>query len=246
MVSGERDTAADVLDAAAALFTSVGYAATTTRAIAERAGVRQATLYHHYAAKHDLLLPLLDRTVRPSLDLADRLARRTEPAPALLWALCRADVALLCSGPDNLGALYLLPEVAAHRVPEFDALRDRLRERYTELVAATVEHGGGRAAVLAAGAPLAGSGSVDAEPLDAGPLATLVLGLVESVILQRRDDPGLDGDEVGPRVADGALRLVGLPADVLDDVREVGRAVLAALAPPVLGESSIPTGTTVV
>jgi AcrR family transcriptional regulator len=220
VVSGERDTAADVLDAAAALFTSVGYAATTTRAIAERAGVRQATLYHHYAAKHDLLLPLLDRTVRPSLDLADRLARRTEPAPALLWALCRADVALLCSGPDNLGALYLLPEVAAHRVPEFDALRDRLRVRYTELVAATVANGGG-------------------DTVDARPLATLVLGLVESVILQRRDDPGLDGDEVGPRVADGALRLVGLPADVLDDVREVGQAVLAALAPPVLGESSI-------
>ena len=37
---GERDTRRDVLDAAAALFCTVGFTSTSTRAIADAAGVR--------------------------------------------------------------------------------------------------------------------------------------------------------------------------------------------------------------
>ena len=40
------DSRQDLLDAAAALFIDHGYAATSTRAIADRAGLRQASLYH--------------------------------------------------------------------------------------------------------------------------------------------------------------------------------------------------------
>ena len=46
--TGARD---EILDAAAALFAERGYAGTTTRAIAERVGIRQASLYHHFAGK---------------------------------------------------------------------------------------------------------------------------------------------------------------------------------------------------
>ena len=77
---GERDTRRDVLDAAAALFCTVGFTSTSTRAIADAAGVRQASIYHHFAGKDAILLELLLGTVRPSLELADALATGTEPA----------------------------------------------------------------------------------------------------------------------------------------------------------------------
>lgn len=43
----------ELLSAAAELFTTRGYAATTTRAVAERAGMRQATMYHYVSGKED-------------------------------------------------------------------------------------------------------------------------------------------------------------------------------------------------
>ena len=167
---GERDTRRDVLDAAAALFCTIGFTSTSTRAIADAAGVRQASIYHHFAGKDALLLELLLGTVRPSLELADALAAGTEPAAARLRALVHADVGLLCTGPVNLGVLYVLPEVAGEQFAEFHALRSRLRARYSELAAA----------------------ASDEEADDRGDRGELVLGLVESVILRRRDRTDLD------------------------------------------------------
>jgi TetR/AcrR family transcriptional regulator, cholesterol catabolism regulator len=48
--TGER-----LFDIAAALFCEKGYAATTTREIAAAARIQQASLYHHFAGKEDLL-----------------------------------------------------------------------------------------------------------------------------------------------------------------------------------------------
>src|ERR1700761_5422625 len=43
----------EILDAAAELFTNLGYASTSTRRIADAVGIRQASLYHHFATKDD-------------------------------------------------------------------------------------------------------------------------------------------------------------------------------------------------
>ncbi|MEU1160233.1 helix-turn-helix domain-containing protein, partial [Streptomyces sp. NPDC005921] len=97
---------AELLVAAAELFTTHGYAATTTRAVAERAGMRQASMYHYVSGKEELLAELLESTVTPSLAYArELLADDAMPAGERLRALCRADVELLCAGPHNLGAL---------------------------------------------------------------------------------------------------------------------------------------------
>src|SRR5690606_6446151 len=48
-----------VLEAAALLFTSKGFAATSTREIAEAVGIRQASLYYHFAGKDEILAALL-------------------------------------------------------------------------------------------------------------------------------------------------------------------------------------------
>ena len=81
----------ELLVAAAELFTTLGYAATSTRAVAERAGMRQASMYHYVSGKEELLAELLESTVTPSLAYArELLADDTAPAENRLWELCRA------------------------------------------------------------------------------------------------------------------------------------------------------------
>ena len=182
---------AELLAAAAELFTTRGYAATTTRVVAERAGMRQASMYHYVSGKEELLAQLLESTVTPSLVCArELLADDTRPAEDRLWELCRTDVELLCAGPHNLGGLYLLPEVRTERVAGVHAVRAELKDGYRQLIAAT-----------AAGGALAKSG------LD---LRTdLVFGLIEGVILVHRSDPDRPVSEFARATADAALRIAG-------------------------------------
>ncbi|MFI0896519.1 TetR/AcrR family transcriptional regulator [Streptomyces sp. NPDC020983] len=178
----------EILAAAAELFTTRGYTATTTRAVAERAGMRQATMYHYVSGKEELLAELLEGTVTPSLALArSLLADRERPAERRLWELCRADVELLCAGPHNLGALYLLPEVRAERFAAFRSARGELREAYAALLAAT-----------AVGAAL--------PPGEPALRADLLFALIEGVILAPRDRTGAD---FASATADAALRIAG-------------------------------------
>jgi AcrR family transcriptional regulator len=182
----------ELLAAAAELFTPLGYAATSTRAVAERAGMRQASMYHYVSGKEELLARLLESTVTPSLAYArELLADDTAPAGDRLWELCRADAEVLCGGPYNLGGLYLLPEVRAERFAGFRAVRGELKGAYRQLPAAT-----------AVGGALAES------ELD---LRTdLVFGLIEGVILVHRSDPERPVSVFAEAVADAALRIAGV------------------------------------
>src|SRR5262245_8778590 len=118
-MASSQDAKRAVLEAAAELFTATGYAATTTRSIAESAGLRQATLYYHFPAKEDILCALLAETVRPSLEVARALLSADGDAATKLWALAYSDIRLLGMARFNLGALYLLPEVASPGLASF-------------------------------------------------------------------------------------------------------------------------------
>ncbi|WP_396645275.1 TetR/AcrR family transcriptional regulator [Microbacterium sp.] len=196
-------TRADVLAAAAALFGTRGYASASTHAIAEAAGIRQATLYHHFSRKQDILLALLLDTVQPSLDVAAQLLARDEEPAARLWALCVADVTLLAEAPHNTGGLYLLPEVS-------DAAFEPFRERRSELETTY------RTLVAACGVAAAAAG------------ASLVLALVESVILQRKGGQTATLDAT--TIADAALRVLDLDAAARERAAASGPDVLAVLS----------------
>jgi len=196
--AGERDSRQDLLDAAAELFVERGYAATSTRAVAERAGLRQASLYHYFAGKEDILAVLLEGTVLPSLRMAGALREQEGSAAAKLWALCRFDLELLCAGEHNLGALYLLPEVSAPRFAEFRAERVELKESYRALVAQLVE-------------------------TDVDTSADLLFGLVEGVILTRREKSIPDVAAFAEAGADAGVRVVGRADADLTVIRAEGR-----------------------
>jgi AcrR family transcriptional regulator len=95
----------EILDAAAELFTTHGYANTSTRKIADAVGVRQASLYHHFATKDDILEALLAGTVDEPLQLAAQLITEGGSATGRLHTLVVADVTQLCKSTWNLGAL---------------------------------------------------------------------------------------------------------------------------------------------
>ena len=105
------DTGAELLDAAAELFTTHGYGSVTTRQLADAAGIRQATMYHYFPGKKGLLLALLLKTVEPSVHLSrSLLAESSDPADTLRQ-LATEDANLLLSDKWNVAALYGAPEV---------------------------------------------------------------------------------------------------------------------------------------
>jgi AcrR family transcriptional regulator len=204
-----------ILLAAAALFVEQGFGSTSTRAIAESVGIRQASLYYHFAGKDDILAELLDRSVRPSAEIARRLestvAGDSAAAAAALHALAEADVKLLADTPHNIGSLYLMPEVRDPRFDDFRSARDQLQATY------------GRLGVRAQ----ASAKTPDREhALPPATLGALLIQVVEVVIpLRRGDDLVLDLDPAA--IAAAVLRLVGLDAEHIRAARS--RAAQLAL-----------------
>lgn len=178
-----------ILDAAAELFTTHGYASTSTRRIADEVGVRQASLYHHFATKDDILDALLAGTVDTALQLGAELLDSAGPATQRLHTLAVADAHQLCASRWNLGALYLLPELRTDRFEPFRRRRAELREVYRQLSEAVAAECAG--------------------PPDA---ADLPFRLVESVVNSRSDD--VEATPSQPWViGEGALRILGFDGD---------------------------------
>jgi AcrR family transcriptional regulator len=193
----------EILDAAAGLFVSQGPAATTTRQIAERVGIRQASLYYYFAGKDEILLELLTQSVRPSLQVAAVLESRCRDDPAAgLYALALIDVRTLTRAPHNIATLYLVPEVQGEEFASFRTERDQLQAAYGRL---------GRAATPSA-------------ELDEALIATLIMQVVESVIQLRRSGDLRDGH--AHDIAASCLRLVGLGATEVTRARAAAASLL--------------------
>ncbi|GGL06556.1 TetR/AcrR family transcriptional regulator [Nocardia jinanensis] len=195
---------AEILDAAAELFTTHGYGSTSTRAIAEAVGIRQASLYHHFGAKDDILDALLGETIAAAAELAERLGRRPEPATVRLYTLARFDIGQLCEARWNIGALYFLPELHGERFTRFRSRRDALRTSYEKLAAQVV----------------AGAG----EAIEA---RTLPFRLVETVINIRSDAGGVP-EETRRAIAEAVLRVLGV-GDDLAGIREAAEILAREL-----------------
>jgi AcrR family transcriptional regulator len=196
--SSTVDPQEEILQAAAELFASDGYTATSTRAIAQAVGLRQASLFHYYPRKEAILAELLDRTLRPPLEMSRRLEQADLGPEATLWVLAERDVSNLCAGTHNLGALQLLPEARADQFAWFWRRRQRLFSFYRRAIRDGVQS--------------------DLFPAGAGSTAPeLVFGLVESVITAK---PVVRADPRTPsQIADGALRMLGVPPARLERAR---------------------------
>jgi len=195
-------TREEILDVAAELFIGQGFATTTTRQIAERVGIRQASLYYYFTGKDEILLELLTQSVRPSLRVAAELESRCRDEPAAgLYALVLIDVRTLAQAPHNIATLYLMPEVQNEEFGSFRAERARLQATYGRLG--------------------------QANGMDEALTATLIMQLVESVIQLRQAGELRDG--YGHQIAAACLRMIGLMPDEVARARAAADDLLASL-----------------
>ena len=180
----------EILDAAGELFTTLGYTGTSTRSIAESVGIRQASLYHYFKTKDDILCALLGQTVSPTLSFIPTLlgAKPALSAAEHLHALAAFDGEQLMTGRWNLGALYLLPELRGARLEPFWSDRERLRLHYLALSRAVLDETG-----------------VDEAAAD------LPFRLVESLVNMWSVPPGQERSALPMHVADACMRVLGIP-----------------------------------
>ncbi|MFI5627537.1 TetR/AcrR family transcriptional regulator [Nocardioides sp. NPDC051685] len=188
----------EIIDAAARLFVDQGVAGTSTREIAESVGIRQASLYYHFACKEEILLEVLQRSIRPTVDKIEKLellgSERDATPSTLLYLLALLDVRTLAQAPHNGGALARLPEVRGMEgYDRFDLTRSELLDAYDRFAA-----------------PVAGG-------TDIGGLrwGALLMQLVEVVIGMRTDGDRID-DLCAAAVASSCLRVCGAGDDVIE------------------------------
>ena len=176
-------------------------------------GIRQASLYHHFPNKEEILAALLEETVSPALAAAERLSDADAPATVRLHALATYDVTQLTTTRWNLGALYLLPELLADRFEPFRTQRTLLRGHYRLLADRALTE--------------MSDASGDTSPA----LADLPFRIVESAIATRADIergllPGPENEGAAGLLADACLRALGW-TEPLDQIRSKTRALLA-------------------
>lgn len=202
----------EILDAAAGLFVNQGFAGTSTREIAESVGIRQASLYHHFQNKDEILEDLLLLSVRPSLDKVEKIEVECpgDVPEAALYLLTLVDVHTLATVPHNIGRLYAMPDVMMNVVyGQFQPARRDLAAAYGRLGAKVVSE---RVAATVGIKQLGG----------------MLIEQAETVIRSRAD-----GDKMGRAeanaIAAACLRVCGVPQDRIDQAAAVASDLMSAL-----------------
>lgn len=112
------DTAGKILDAAAELIAARGYASTTTRAIAERAGVNEVTIFRTFDNKVGVLRALGERMGRRQAGRAAATVLPSADVRETLLGFARIEIA----GAIEDGGLAIRLAYDAQSVPEVAAV----------------------------------------------------------------------------------------------------------------------------
>lgn len=185
----DANTREAILEAAGRLFTTRGYSASSTRQIADAVGLRQASLFHYFPRKEDMLAELLDRTVEPAVRFAADLRSVGGAPAAALFLLIVNDLKSFCGHAVKLGWLYIQPDARADRFKAFWDKRDRLRDEYRRLIEAGVAEG-------------------DFVTDDVELSTSVVFGIVESVTTWFEPNGDQNPGAVWAEVACAALRML--------------------------------------
>ncbi|HSV83159.1 MAG TPA: TetR/AcrR family transcriptional regulator [Ramlibacter sp.] len=104
-----------ILDAAASEFRHNGYAATSLKVIADRVGVRVASLYHHFPSKESLVEEILaigrDRTESATRDAVTSMGVTASPIARIRSAIAAHVSSNLNSGDYAVATLRILGQV---------------------------------------------------------------------------------------------------------------------------------------
>ena len=118
MSAKDRDSGEEILKAAAQLFGERGYKGTTTRAIAERAGVNEVTIFRRFANKQGVLRALTEMWAGKMAGFAVGTIPEATDTRGTLEYLARMEVAQAM----EFGGAALRLAIDARSVPEVEAM----------------------------------------------------------------------------------------------------------------------------
>lgn len=131
-----------ILDAAAELFLTLGYAETSLRTIADSVGIRAASIYHHFENKDALLLEILEigmAAVEAAFDDAAEQAP-TDPALRLERHIAGHLEALFAHHAFTAAHVTVFPFAPPTVRTSAVAARDAYESRWTELLGEIAPH----------------------------------------------------------------------------------------------------------
>jgi AcrR family transcriptional regulator len=117
---------AEILAAAAALFSQGGYQGVTVDAIAQRAGISKGNLYWYFRSKQEIFRLLFDDILERFLPPIQKIVEGDEPPRHKLRALTRTLFEITEANPE---AMHLILQIAAQ--PE---LREMVSSEYSQLM----------------------------------------------------------------------------------------------------------------
>jgi AcrR family transcriptional regulator len=179
-----------ILDAAAGLFSERGYAATSLRDIAERAGMKAGSLYYHFSSKDEIVAEVIEFGVRAvGEEVASALERTPadRPVPRLRAAIgghLRSLLELHAYSSANIRIYGELPEGLRARTHAARASYDAIWRRLIEDCAA--------AGQLRPG-------------VDLSVLRLLLIGAMNGVLQWRQPKGRLDADALAEAFAEIVL-----------------------------------------
>ncbi len=126
------DTKSRVLEAAAHVFSTCGFANSSLDKVAEHAGLSKGAVYWHFSSKQDLFLAILERTYEQQLRLlpveVERILSSEEPMSALTDWL---ELQLLCLESDGEQPTLFLEFLVSGREAE---IREKLQKLHGHLM----------------------------------------------------------------------------------------------------------------
>lgn len=140
-VRPEDTTRERILRQASQLFARKGYTGTSTREIAAAVGIRQPSLFHHFASKRDILETLLAYSVEDAAEHARRHADAEGPAAERLYRFVFEDTAFLCSSPYDLSGVHVTEIMQDPGFAYWHGRLEHLHEAIRDMVRQGVERG---------------------------------------------------------------------------------------------------------
>jgi AcrR family transcriptional regulator len=141
----ESDPVEQIVREAGRLFGEQGVAATTMTQLAHAVGLRQSSLYYHFARKEEVVAALVARANVVPLELIRRIERDGGSAPAKLYRYVRADTIALCDLPFDINEIHRIAARDREGFADYWSERRTLERRVARIVRGGVEDGSLRA-----------------------------------------------------------------------------------------------------
>lgn len=130
------DVRSRILDVATELFATKGYENTTTRDIADAAGLSNSAMYYHYDNKDELLYEVLNHEITRSMVVIQRIVRSKRSPEERLRDLMDVHAKALATAPNSMKLMAL--NLSSLSIPHQSQLAKR-QKQYVQLFVAVLD-----------------------------------------------------------------------------------------------------------